>query len=140
MAGITRVNGGVGEEGVLNGVSGFLMGASVKFYDIVVKANGGSARDLRPEMAAGVNGGLGGAVEAIMKVVPSGVLAYYVPDDANGHIYLVVDGHAAPAASTGSTSQPGLEEMIRALGATVGVNNMDVRGTDVTLGTGFTVV
>lgn len=139
MAGITRVNGGVGEEGVINGVSGFLMGASVKFYDIVVKNAGGTARDLRPEMAAGVNGGKNGAVEAIMRVVPSGVLSYFVPDDANGHIYLVVDGHAAPSASTGSATQPGLEEMIRALGTAVGANSMDVSGTDVTAGTSFTV-
>lgn len=139
MAGITRVNGGVGAEGVINGVSGFLMGASVKFYDIVVKNTGGSARDLRPEMAAGINGGLGGAVEAIMKVVPSGMLAYFVADDANGHIYVVVDGHAAPSATTGSATQPGLQEMIRALGTTVGSNSMDVSGTTVTLGTSFTV-
>lgn len=139
MAGISRVHGGVGEEGVINGVSGFLMGASVKFYDVVVKNSGGSARDLRPEMAAGVNGGLGGAVEAIMKIVPSGVLSYFVPNDANGHIYLVVDGHAAPAASTGSATQPGLEEMIRALGTSVGSNTMDVSGTDVVEGTSFTV-
>lgn len=139
MAGITRIHGGVGVEGVINGVSGAQMGASVVFLDIVVKNSGGTARDLRPEMSAGVNGGLGGAVEAILKVVPSGILAYFVPNNSDGHIYLVVDGHAAFSASTGSATQPGLEEMIRALGTSVGTNTMDVSGTDVTLGTSFTV-
>lgn len=141
MAGITRVHGGVGQEGVLNGVSGAQIGASVRFFLITVKDGSNSARDLRPEMAAGVNGGLGGVVEAILKVVPSGILAYFVADASTGVINLLVDGHAAFPA-TGSTAQPGLQEMIRALGTavpTVAGGTMDVSGTTVALGASFTV-
>lgn len=140
MAGFDRIHGGVGEEGVLNGVAGAQMGASVKFFKLVVKNNGGAAQDLQPEMAAGANGGLGLAVEAILRVVPAGILAYYVPADNSGVIYLVVDGHASFADTTGSTTQPGLQEIIRGLGATVGTNGMDVRGTTAAAGTGFTVL
>lgn len=142
MSGIDRENGGVGQEGVLNGVSGAQIGASVKFFKITVENAANSARDLRPEMAAGVNGGLGGVVETILRTVPSGILAYFVPDDASGVIHLLVDGHAAFAASTGSATQPGLQEIIRALGASVPTaagGTMDVTGTDVVLGTSFVV-
>lgn len=141
MAGITRTHGGVGLEGVINGESGALVGASVKFYLITVKNVSASARDLRPEMAANPNGGLGGVVEAILKVVPSGLLAYNVTDDNSGTMHLVVDGHAAFAA-TGSTAQPGLQEIIRALGTavpTAGGSTMDVSGTTVAVGSTFTV-
>jgi hypothetical protein len=139
MATFTRTNGGVGVEGVINGASGAQLGASLKFYAITVKEVGGAARDLRPEMAAGQNGGANLAVEAIMRVVPQGVLAYNVVNDNSGVIHLIVDGVNAPAATTGSTSAPGLQEMIRALGTTVGTNNMDVSGTTVADGATFTV-
>lgn len=142
MAGITRKHGGIGEEGVLNGVSGAQMGASVKFFNITVQNVSNSARDLRPEMASGINGGKGGVVEAILRVIPSGLLAYHVVDDASGVIDICVDGHAAFAASTGSATAPGLQEIIRALGTTVPTvagGTMDVTGTDVVLGTSFAV-
>lgn len=139
MAGITRVNGGVGVEGVINGVSGGQIGASVKFFLITVKNGSTVAVDLRGEMDNGINGGLGLAVEAILKVVPSGILAYSVADGATGIISICVDGHAAFAATTGSTTQPGLQEMIRALGTSVGTNTKDVSGTTVAAGATFTV-
>jgi len=135
---VTRIHGGVGVEGVINGVSGAQLGGNVKFFNIVVKEAGGSARDLRPEMASGKDGGLGLAVEAILRVCPP-TIAYYVPNNNSGNIHLIVDGHNAPSASTGSATQPGLEEVIRALGTSVGSNNMDVSGTDVTEGAAFTV-
>ena len=142
MAGITRTHGGVGIEGVLNGQSGALVGASIKFFLITVKNVSASARDLRPEMAANPDGGLGGVVEAILKVVPSGILAYNVTDDNSGTMHLVVDGHAAFSATTGSATQPGLQEIIRALGTAVPTaagSTMDVSGTTVAAGATFTV-
>jgi hypothetical protein len=139
MATFTRTNGGVGVEGVINGASGAQLGASLKFYVITVKNAAAAARDLRPEMAAGQNGGANLAVEAIMRVVPQGVLAYNVVNDNTGVIHLIVDGVNAPEATTGSTTAPGLQEMIRALGTTVGTNNMDVSGTTVADGATFTV-
>lgn len=139
MATFTRTNGGVGVEGVINGASGAQLGASLKFYVITVKNSAAAARDLRPEMAAGQNGGANLAVEAIMRVVPQGVLAYHVVNDNTGVIHLIVDGVNAPEATTGSTTAPGLQEMIRALGTTVGTNNMDVSGTTVADGTAFVI-
>jgi hypothetical protein len=142
MSGIARVNGGVGVEGVINGASGALVGASIKFFLITVKNVSNSARDLRGEMAAGVNGGLGGVVETLLKIVPSGILAYSVTDDNSGTISIAVDGHAAFAAATSSATQPGLQEMIRALGTSVptaGGSTMDVSGSTVAAATTFAV-
>ena len=135
---VTRIHGGVGAEGVINGVSGAQLGGNVKFFQVVVKEVGGSARDLRPEMASGKDGGLGLAVEAVLRVCPP-TIAYFVPNNSSGIIHLIVDGHNAPAASTGDADKPGLQEIIRALGTTVGTNSMDVSGTTVTGGTSFTV-
>jgi hypothetical protein len=52
---------------------------------------------------------------------------------------LITDGVNAPEATTGSTTAPGLQEMIRALGTSVGTNNMDVSGTTVSDGTAFVI-
>lgn len=145
MAGIDRVNGGVGIEGKINGDSaataagGKQLGASIRFFKIAVINGSSAAVDLQGEMATGINGGLGLGVEAILRVVPSGLLAYYVPADTSGFIYIAVDGHAAFAASTSSATQPGLQEMIRALGASVGSTPIDVSLSTVTGGSSFTV-
>jgi hypothetical protein len=49
----------------------------------------------------------------------------------------------APVATTGDATKPGLQEIIRALGATVGAadgaTQSDVTGTTVVAGTAFTV-
>lgn len=131
MAEFTRVNGGVGVEGVINGASGAQLGQSLAFYNIVVKNVGAAAQDLRPEMAAGINGGKGLAVEAILRVCPAAI-AYSVVDDNSGVINLICDGHAAPSAAT-------LQSTLQALGTSVGTNTMDVSGTTVSLGSTFTV-
>jgi len=130
MAEVTRVHGGVGIEGVINGLAGAQVGASVKFLLVTVKEVGTAARDLRPEMAAGLEGGLGLAVEAIFRVCPP-ILAYSVVDDASGVINLVVDGHAV--------TYDAVQANIRALGTVVGANSMDVSGTTVAEGTVFVV-
>lgn len=139
MATFTRTNGGVGVEGVINGASGAQLGASLKFYVVTVANASAVAQNLQPEMAAGQNGGANLAVDAIMRVVPQGVLAYSVPAASAGKIHLITDGVNAPEATTGSTTAPGLQEMIRALGTTVGTNNMDVSGTTVADGTAFVI-
>lgn len=131
MAEVTRVNGGVGVEGVINGASGAQLGQSLSFYNIVVKNVGAVAQDLRPEMAAGINGGKGLAVEAILRVCPPAI-AYSVVDDNSGVINLICDGHAAPSAAT-------LQSTLQALGSSVGTNTMDVSGTTVSLGSTFTI-
>lgn len=140
MAEITRVHGGVGEEGVLNGVAGTQLGANLKFFKIAVKNAANAAVSLVGEMGPGINGGIDLGVEQILRVVPSGILTYFVPNDATGVINIVVDGHAAFVPSTGSATQPGLQEIIRAMGTVVGKTPIDVSGTVVTAGTGFTVI
>jgi hypothetical protein len=140
MAGITRAHGGVGIEGVINGQSGALVGASIKFFKIAVGGTSGHV-DLQPEMSANPDGGLGGVVEALLKLVPSGILAYSVPGDATGFVYVAVDGHAAFPATTGSSTQPGLQEMIRSAVTlpTVAGSTVNVSTSTVTGGTTFTV-
>lgn len=127
--GVTRSAGYtfVGAVGTLNGTSGVQVGSSLKFYNVVVKNNGGSAVDIGAEDDA-----VNELFEIIVRQFPNGILAYYAPDDASGVINLICDGVNAPAASV-------VQAAIRALGATVGANTKDVRGTVVTDGTSFTV-
>lgn len=138
MASQTRVNGLAGDVGVLNGKTGAIIGASTKFYLITVKNASNAAVDLRS-----LDDAPNEAFEKIMRIMPSGILAFYAADAATGVISVVVDGHAAPEASTGDATKPGLQEMIRALGATVGAadgaTQADVTGTTVVAGTSFTV-
>jgi hypothetical protein len=138
MASQTRVNGLAGDVGKLNGATGAIIGASTKFYLITVKNGSNAAVDLRS-----LDDAPNEAFEKIMRIMPSGILAFYAADDASGVISVVVDGHAAPVASTGDVTKPGLQEMIRALGATVGAadgaTTADVTGTTVVAGTAFTV-
>ena len=130
--GVTRTHGGVGVEGVINGVSGEQRGSSLAFFLITVKNGSNSARDLRPEMSAGSDGGLGLAVEAILRSCPQGILAYHVTNSSAGTIHLIVDGVNAPSASE-------LQTTLQGLGTSVGSNNMDVSGTTVAAGSTFTV-
>lgn len=138
MASQTRVNGLAGDVGVLNGKTGAIIGASTKFYVITAKIANGTAVDLRD-----LDDAPNEAFEKIMRVLPSGILAFYAANDASGVISIVVDGHAAPVASTGDATKPGLQEIIRALGATVGaadgLSGVDLTGTTVVAGTSFTV-
>jgi hypothetical protein len=138
MASQTRVNGLAGDVGVLNGKTGAIIGASTKFYLITVKDVSNAAVDLRS-----LDDAPNEAFEKIMRVMPSGILAFYAANDASGVISVVVDGHAAPVATTGDATKPGLQEIIRALGATVGAadgaTQADVTGTTVVAGTAFTV-
>lgn len=130
--GATRVHGGVGAEGVNNGVSGAQVGSSLAFYHIMVRSAASTNTDLRPEMASGTDGGLGLGVEAILRACPQGILAYHVADAATGNIHLITDGVNAPSAAE-------LQTTIRALGTSVGTNGISTASTYVVKDTLFTV-
>lgn len=116
-----------GAVGTLNGVTGAQIGASLKFYKVQVQDTSNGNIDLTGEDDA-----VNELFEIIVKQFPQGLLAYSSVNASTGLIYLICDGVNAPAASV-------IETAIRALGATVGANSVDVRGTDVTDGTSFTV-
>ncbi len=116
-----------GAVGTLNGTSGAQVGASLKFYLITVKDNSAGAIDLRPEDDA-----TNEVFETIIRALPSGVLAYFAANASSGVISVIVDGVNAPDASVVQTA-------LRALGASVGANGIDVRGTTVADGVSFTV-
>lgn len=116
-----------GAVGTLNGTSGAQVGASVKFFLITAKDGSNAAVDLRSE-----DDGDNEAFEAILRVLPQGVLAYYAANANSGVISVVVDGVNAPQAAE-------LQTTIRALGTAVGANSVDLSGTTVALGTSFTV-
>lgn len=127
--GVTRSSGYTyaGAVGTLNGTSGSQVGASLKFYLITVKDAGTSAIDLRAQDDAANK-----VFEAVLRALPSGILAYYAADASSGVISVIVDGVNAPAASAVQTA-------IRALGTSVGPNTIDVSGTTVADGVSFTV-
>lgn len=127
--GVTRSAGYAyaGVVGTLNGASGAQVGQSVKLYLITAKDAGASAVDLRSEDDA-----VNEAFEAILRSLPQGVLTYYAANASSGVISVICDGVNAPAASV-------LQTTLRALGTTVGANNVDLSGTTVADGSSFTV-
>lgn len=130
--GVTRVHGGVGVEGQINGETGTSLGGSLAFYHIQLRNASLAAIDVRPEMAANPDGGLGLGVESVLRSAPQGILAYNVANNATGNVYIIVDGVNSPTAAE-------LQTTIRNLGTSVGTNGIDVSGTLVTKGTTFTV-
>lgn len=125
MAEIARVNGDV-----LSGVNqNFSVGELVSFagsqpvaFGIVVRNDGGTAIDLRNEYGARE------AIEQILFVVLRRATITYmqIEDDTSGMISLMVEANA------GGWTAATLQTAIRDLGADVGVNDVDVRGTVVT--------
>lgn len=137
--GVTRAHGGIGIEGEINGNTGAQLGSSLKFFHVMVRNGSFTPQDLRPEMGVAADGqsrdgGLGGAVEKILQVMPSGVVSYNVGDVATGNIYVIVDGVNAPDASVVQTLIQGLVTVPTVAGST-----MNVSKTLVTNGTTFTV-
>jgi hypothetical protein len=135
--GATRVHGGIGAEGEINGNTGAELGSSLAFFHVRVKNNVGASVDIRGEAGFAADGqsrdgGLGGAAEKILQTMPSGVIAYNIANAATGNIYVITDGTNVPDASV-------IQTAVRALGSTVGIGPVDVRGTDVINGTTFTV-
>jgi hypothetical protein len=121
MATTTRVNGTAGAEdgGIIS------PGASLAFYLVTVKDNSAVAIDLRPESEVNE------AIELVIRAIP-GTIAYDIANASTGVIHVITDGHAAPSAAA-------LQTALQALGTGVGTNNIDVRGTTVAAGAGFTV-
>ena len=116
MAGFTRTNG-------LSVTAGNVYSHGDKGFLITVQVAGNTDVDLRAEDDA-----VDEAVEMIIKEVNP--LMYAVKNDASGEISVITDRNTSPA---------DLQARIRALGTTVGPNNVDVTGTDVVEATFLTV-
>ena len=118
-----RVNGGVG----ISGAAGIYSPAvSSAFYKITVKNVSGTAQDLSSETSGPYH-----ALEYIVQAVPS-ILAYDITNNSTGIIHVIADGANAKTAAD-------LQLAIRALGTSVGTEGIDVSGTVVDAGLGFTV-
>jgi len=117
MASVTRTNG-------LQATVGTLYSPNCNLFKIQVQNNSNSNIDLRAEDDA-----VDEVVEVIVKELNP--MAYFTVDAATGLIYVVMDKNINDASE--------LQTRIRNLGSSVGANGVDVRGSDVTLGTSFTV-
>ena len=94
--------------------------ADISFYHITLKDNGASAVDVRTEL------GFDEAVHNVIRaVLDRGTIVHQRIDNANsGRIDIAMERAGWTAAT--------LQTAIRDLGATVGVNDVDLRGTVVT--------
>jgi hypothetical protein len=125
MAEIPRVNGDVLSGVNQNTAVGELVsfnGSQPKAFAIVVKNGSGDAVDIRTEADARES------IEAIFfEVLTKSTITYYqVENNTSGQISIMLE------ANGGGWTAAALQTAIRALGATVGVNNVDVTGTTVT--------
>ena len=96
------------------------IGADINFYHITLKDNSASAVDVRTEL------GVDEAVHNVIRaVLDRGTIVHQRIDNANsGRIDIAMERAGWTAAT--------LQTAIRDLGATVGVNDKDLRGTVVT--------
>ena len=116
MGAFTRVNG-------LRNEVGTLYADNCTLFKIQVQNNSNSNIDLRAEDDA-----VDEVVEFIVKELNP--LAFFVVDANTGLIYVIMDKNA---------SAGDIQSRIRNLGATVGANTVDVRGTDVVAATSLTL-
>jgi len=116
MAIVTRVNG-------LRNTVGTLYADNCTLFVIQVQNAANSNRDLRAEDDA-----MDEAVEYIVKELNP--LAFFVVDAGTGLVYVVMDK---------SASATDIQARIRNLGSSVGVNSLDVTGTDVTEASALTL-
>ena len=116
MAIVTRVNG-------LRNTVGTLYADNCTLFVIQVQNVSDSNRDLRDEDDA-----MDEAVEFIVKELNP--LAFFVVNANTGLIYVVMDKGA---------SATDIQARVRNLGSSVGVNGIDVTGTDVTVATSLTL-
>lgn len=117
MGAVTRIHG-------LRNTVGTLYMDNCNMFLIQVQNAANSNRDLRAEDDA-----VDEAVEYIVKELNP--LAFFVVDADTGLIYVVMDKNISSAAE--------LQTRIRNMGTAVGVNSIDVSGTDVTLATALTL-
>tara|TARA_S200000501_G_scaffold340125_1_gene348418 strand:- start:2063 stop:2437 length:375 start_codon:yes stop_codon:yes gene_type:complete len=96
------------------------IGADINFYHVTLKDNSASAVDVRTEL------GFDEAVHNVIRaVLDRGTIVHQRIDNANsGRIDIAMERAGWTAAT--------LQTAIRDLGATVGVNDKDLRGTVVT--------
>jgi hypothetical protein len=126
MADVTRVNGNAKAHGSPAGAISadelvILNGPELDFFKIIVQDVSGDVADIRNELDAAES------VVAIMQAIETkgNVEMYQVEGDTTGQISVAV--YPAGAWTTGT-----LQTAIRALGAAVGGNSVDVSGSTVT--------
>jgi len=126
MADITRVNGNAKAHGSAAGAISadelvILNGPDMDFFKIIVQDVSGDVADIRNELDAAES------VVAIMQAIETkgNVEMYQVEGDTTGQISVAV--YPAGAWTTAT-----LQTAIRALGAAVGGNSVDVSGSTVT--------
>lgn len=128
MAEITRTNGNVkgqGSGGITGAISGdelvILNGPDLDFFKIIQQDVSGDVNDIRNELDAGES------VEKMLQEVTTkaNIEMYQVEGDTTGQISVAVYPKGAWTTAT-------LQVAIRALGTTVGGNNVDVSGSSVT--------
>ena len=126
MANVTRVNGNAKAHGSAAGAISadelvILNGPELDFFKIIVQDVSGDVADIRNELDAAES------VVAIMQAIETkgNVEMYQVEGDTTGQISVAV--YPAGAWTTGT-----LQTAIRALGAAVGGNSVDVSGSTVT--------
>ena len=125
MAEVTRVNGDVLSGVNQNTAAGELVsfsGSQPAAFAIVVANGSGTAADIRTE------GQTGESIEAILfEILTKATITYMqIENDTSGQISVMLE------ANGGGWTASTLQTAIRALGATVGANNVDVTGTTVT--------
>ena len=128
MAEITRTNGNVKAQGS-GGTSGAIAadelvianGPDLDFFKIIQQDVSGDVNDIRNELDAGES------VEEMFKSIQTkaNIEMYQVEGDTTGQISVAVYPKGAWTTTT-------LQTALRALGTTVGGNNVDVSGTSVT--------
>lgn len=125
MVEVTRVNGdvlsGVNQNTAVGELVSFA-GSQPEAYAIVVKNGSGTAQDIRTEGQAGES------IEAILfAILTKATITYYqIENDTSGQISIMLE------ANGGGWTAATMQTAIRALGATVGANDVDVTGTTVT--------
>ena len=125
MAEVTRVNGdvlsGVNQNTAVGALVSF-NGSQPKAFAIIVKNGSGTAQDIRAE------GQVGESIEKILFaiLVKSSITYYQVENTTAGQISIMLE------ANGGGWTAADMQTAIRALGATVGANSIDVTGTTVT--------
>lgn len=118
MAGVIKVNGDMG----IAGDAQFFGGSKIEFFGMIVKNGSGTAINMSGE------GGVGEAWEAIYQAIAvkgTPVLFQYESGSSGVASWGIEQSGAGWTAAD-------LQTAIRALGATVGANNVDVSGTTVT--------
>lgn len=118
MAGVVKVNGDMGASAVAN----FFGGSKIAFFGMVVKNGSAQAVDMSGE--GGVNEAWTAIYNAISTKATPVLFQYESGSSGAASWGIEMDGAGWTAGD--------LQTAIRALGATVGANNVDVSGTTVT--------